>query len=223
MRTTAFAAGRNDDPDQHGSLPPRATRSLSVFAMLVGGLLTTVLLGSVAAQDATPSAGQGHGTGHAGGASAAGSPYASRYDPAAPIRSLTPDEIAQIERGEGAGFALPAELNGVPGPRHILDLAAELELSPEQHAQVDAIAGEMRAAVIPAGERYLAALHVLEAAFRSGTMTEMELAEQVAEVAQREGELATAHLWAHLRTAQVLTPEQIAAYNQLRGYESRES
>ncbi len=147
-----------------------------------------------------------------------GSPYAERFDPTATIRSLTPAEIAQIERGEGAGFALPAELNGVPGPRHVLDLSHELGLSHAQVAQVQAVSDEMRAAVIPAGQRYLDALAALEEDFRARTLTDQELPLRVAEVKRLEGELVAAHLAAHLKTAEVLTPEQIARYNQLRGY-----
>ena len=159
-----------------------------------------------------------HDHGH-GGTPAAATPYAGRYDPTAAIRSLTPDEIAQIEQGQGAGFALPAELNGVPGPRHVLDFAHQLGLSHEQVTRVQAIYDEMQAAVIPAGRRYLDALQALEEDFRAGTLTEADLPGRVAEVKRREGELAAAHLIAHLQTAEVLTSEQIAAYNQLRGYE----
>ena len=159
----------------------------------------------------------GHGD-HPSGTPAADSPYAGRYDLTAPIRALTPEEVAQIERGEGAGFALPAELNGVPGPRHVLDLAHELGLSHEQVTRVQAVYDEMRAAVIPAGRRYLDAERALEEDFRAGTLTEADLPGRVAEVKRLEGELATAHLVAHLQTAKLLTPEQIATYQRLRGY-----
>ncbi|MDQ3695083.1 MAG: hypothetical protein M3464_15855 [Chloroflexota bacterium] len=196
----------------------RSGNLVLLLAMIVGGLLAAFFVGIVAADDATPSAGHGHGAGHASGSPAADTPYADGYDPAAPIRALTPEEIARIERGEGAGFALPAELNGVPGPRHVLDLAHELGVSREQQTRVQAIFDEMRAAVIPAGARYLAALQALEADFRAGALTEQDLPGRVADVARREGELAAAHLLAHLQTARVLTPEQITAYNRLRGY-----
>ncbi|MDP9469322.1 MAG: hypothetical protein M3Q71_01460 [Chloroflexota bacterium] len=85
---------------------------------------------------------------------------------------------------------------------------------------VQQIADEMRGAVIPAGERYLAALQALEEAFRAGSLTEETLPGQVAEVSRLEGELVAAHLVAHLQTAKVLTPDQVALYQQLRGYEA---
>ena len=193
-------------------------RSLGLGSLLV---LVGASIGIVAGGGYARAAQEGHG-GHGGGAPsatpAAGTPYADPYDPTAAIRSLTAEELAQVERGEGAGFALPAELNGVPGPRHVLDVADELALSGQQVTEVRAVADEMRVAVIPAGNRYLEALQALEEDFRSGTLTAGELPGRVAEVARLEGELATAHLVAHLETAELLTPEQIEAYNRLRGY-----
>jgi Spy/CpxP family protein refolding chaperone len=187
-----------------------------VLVLLVLGSLPAAGPGTTAtAEEATPAPGHGHA---AAAPPTADSPYAGRYDPAAAIRALTPEEVAQIARGEGAGFALPAEVNGVPGPRHVLDLGHDLGLSHEQRARVQAIADEMRAAVVPAGQRYLDAERALEEAFRAGTLSEADLPGRVAEVARLEGELAAAHLLAHLKTARVLTPEQIAAYNRLRGY-----
>ena len=179
-------------------------------------IVGTVIVGMVVSGTLAATAQDRHGP-HS--TPAAGTPYAGRFDPTAAIRSLTPEEIAQIERGEGAGFALPAELNGVPGPRHVLDLADPLGLSPVQVAQVQAIADEMQATVVPAGHRYLDGLQALEADFRAGTLTEAELPGRVAAVKRLEGELVAAHLVAHLRTAEVLTADQIALYNRLRGYE----
>lgn len=175
-------------------------------------------LGWVEAQEATPPAHQ-HGSTHDTAGQSERSPYADGIDLTALIRSLTPIQVAEIERGEGAGFALPAELNGVPGPRHVLDFAHELGLSHQQVEAVRAVGDQMRAAVLPAGRRYLDALQALEEGFRAGTITEAALPERVAEVKRLEGELVAAHLVAHLRTADLLTPEQIVAYNRLRGYE----
>jgi hypothetical protein len=171
------------------------------------------------AQESTPA---GHHAGHgaSGSATPAPSSYTGTFDAAAPIRALSSEEIDQIRRGEGAGFAKPAELNGVPGPRHVLDLAAELGLSAAQARDIQAIYDAMLAAVIPAGERYLAAEEALESDLRAGAITEADLPGRVSEVSRLEGDLATIHLTAHLQTARLLTPQQIATYNRLRGYTS---
>ena len=55
------------------------------------------------------------------------------------IKALSPEEIAALEAGLGFSQALPAELNGYPGPRHVIDLAADLELTPAQQAAVEAL------------------------------------------------------------------------------------
>jgi Spy/CpxP family protein refolding chaperone len=195
-------------------------RPILLTVLVISGLLGgAAALPVMRAEEVTPAASHRHG-GDAVASPASGSPYADRDDPAAAIRSLTPEVIASIERGEGAGFALPAELNGVPGPRHVLDLAHEIGLSHEQRSRVRQIFDGMRAAVIPAGQRYLTAVRSLEEEFRSGTLAQEMLPDRVAEVYRLEGELAALHLVAHLQTAQVLTPEQIATYQRLRGYDT---
>ncbi|MBA2469421.1 MAG: hypothetical protein H0V37_08445 [Chloroflexia bacterium] len=174
-----------------------------------------------AAQESTPPGQHGNHApvGEATPESGTRSPYADVYDPDAPIRALTAELVEQIRQGQGASLALPAELNGVPGPRHVLDFAEQLNLSPDQQAQVQEVFDRYLVEAIPAGERYLAAAQALEEGFRTGTMTEEDLPGLVADVSRLEGELVTIHLTAHLRTADILTPEQISAYNQLRGYD----
>jgi hypothetical protein len=193
-------------------------RVLVVLVLLGGCLGGAARLQPAVAETGTPVPGHHHAA-PPRATPGASSPYADRYDPAAAIRSLTPEDIAQIERGEGAGFALAAELNGVPGPRHVLDLAHELDLSHDQVLQVQAVYDQMQAIVAPAGRRYLDALRVLEEDFRAGTLTERDLFGRVAAIKQVEAELVAGHLMAHLQTAEILTTDQIAAYTRLRGYE----
>jgi hypothetical protein len=60
------------------------------------------------------------------------------------IEALAPEQIEDYLTGRGMTMALPAELNGNPGPRHVLDLAGELGLTPEQLAQTEALFEGMR-------------------------------------------------------------------------------
>lgn len=62
-----------------------------------------------------------------------GSPYAGQES--REIKALSPDEIAALRKGDGMGFAKAAELNGYPGPRHVLDLAAEFRFA-HRHAHL---------------------------------------------------------------------------------------
>lgn len=146
------------------------------------------------------------------------SPYAGQTSPSSPIRALSPEEVRQIATGEGAGLAKAAELNGVPGPRHVLDMASGLELTPAQRARIQAIYDDMHARAVIVGRRYLTAQQVLEKDFRTGRLGAASLRNRVAEVNRLRGDLETVHLAAHLATAKVLTRDQIAHYNKMRGY-----
>ncbi len=146
------------------------------------------------------------------------SPYAGQFSPSAPIRALDPEQIRQIAAGEGAGLAKAAELNGVPGPRHVLDMASGLGLTPAQRVRIQAIYDDMHAKAIVLGRRYLSAQEALERDFRAHRLAPATLANRVAKVNHIRGELETVHLAAHLATAKVLTRDQIAHYNTMRGY-----
>jgi Spy/CpxP family protein refolding chaperone len=148
------------------------------------------------------------------------SPYAGAQSSEVP--SLTDQEIAQLRAGEGMGLAKPAELNGYPGPKHVLELADELELSPDQRDRIEAIYDGMHAAAVETGERLIAAEKHLNNRFRHQHIDEVSLAEAVAEVAAIRGELRTVHLSAHLTTHAALTAEQRQAYDRLRGYTKSE-
>lgn len=143
-------------------------------------------------------------------------PYAG-YE-ARDIKALSPEEIAALESGEGFGQALSAELNGFPGPRHVIDLATDLSLTSAQREAVAALFGAMQAEAIAAGEAVLAAEAGLEAAFRSGTLSEDDLAARTEEIGRLRGALRGIHLKYHLRTRALLTPQQAALYSAARGY-----
>jgi Spy/CpxP family protein refolding chaperone len=146
------------------------------------------------------------------------SPYAAPWLEQAEIRALPPDEVAQIANGEGAGFAKAAELNGLPGPRHVLDIGDELRLTADQRVRTAAIFADMRAAALPAGQAYLDAQRALESDFRARAITAAALSARVAQVNHLRATLETVHLGAHLATLAVLSPEQTARYQQARGY-----
>jgi hypothetical protein len=61
------------------------------------------------------------------------------------IKALSDDDIAALLKGEGTGYAKAAELNGYPGPKHVLDLAGQLKLTEAQRRQVQAIFDRMGA------------------------------------------------------------------------------
>lgn len=134
------------------------------------------------------------------------------------IKALAPDEVEDLLSGAGAGYALAAELNHFPGPRHVLELREELALSERQEEEVEAIFDDMKSRAIALGHRLVEAEAALDRAFRDGTMTGAALEELVSVAAELEGALRLVHLEAHLLTRAVLTPGQIDRYDELRGY-----
>ena len=134
------------------------------------------------------------------------------------IKSLSEADLDDLRAGRGWGLALAAELNGVPGPAHLLDLADEIGLDAGQVSAIAAIFEEMQAEARAAGRRYIAAEAAIEAAFRAGDLTPEKLRALIDAAAEARAELRFIHLSRHLETVPLLTTEQIARYNELRGY-----
>ena len=151
-----------------------------------------------------------------GMAAAQESPYTGLE--ARQIKALSADRIAALLAGEGAGYALAAELNGYPGPRHVLDLADSLALSPDQRARVTQIFQGMQAAARDLGRLIVAGEAALDTSFARGTIDTVRLRESLAELARLEGELRRIHLGAHLDVTRHLSPLQVREYARLRGY-----
>ena len=134
------------------------------------------------------------------------------------IKSLSDQDIEELQRGGGWGLALPAELNGRPGPAHLLELDEELDLSARQVEAISAVYEQMRAAAVAAGERFIAAEAALSDAFAGSDLSEDRLRGLLAEAAEARAELRFIHLSRHLSTPELLSDAQIQRYNSLRGY-----
>ena len=143
-------------------------------------------------------------------------PYAGMQNRA--IKSLSDNDIKELHRGGGWGLALAAELNGMPGPAHMLELKEQIALNQDQVTKTQALLDDMRKAAIPTGERLIAAELALENAFAKGAVEEASLRRLLAEAESARTELRFIHLSQHYKTVQFLKPEQIKRYNILRGY-----
>ena len=124
-------------------------------------------------------------------------------------------ERAALESGEGFGMALAADRSGYPGPKHVLEMKAELKLTSEQVAALRKLFAEMHEKALARGREVLLAKQRLEEMFRQNR-PEAELREETYRVASLRAELRWVHLGTHLATRNLLTPEQIAAYQRLR-------
>ena len=143
-------------------------------------------------------------------------PYAHRATAEGTV--LTADEIAGLRAGEGMSQALPAELNGYPGPRHVLELADPLALTAEQRTQVEAVRAEMAEEAQRIGEDVIQAERRLADLFRNDGAGVEGVDRLTEELALLRGRLQAVHLRAHLETHALLRPEQVAAYQRERGY-----
>ncbi len=135
-----------------------------------------------------------------------------------PIKALSAQQVADLKAGRGMGFALPAELNGYPGPVHVLELADRLGLTADQRAEMTRLFDAMKAEAMPLGERLIAEEAALDALFADRRATADTVAAATAEIGATQGLLRAAHLKYHLATLQALQPEQVQRYADLRGY-----
>src|SRR4030088_3811410 len=82
------------------------------------------------------------------------SPYAGMQT--RPIKALSEQQVADLSAGRGLGLALAAELNGYPGPSHVLELAGKLDLSADQRTRVKTLFDSMKQQALPLGAKLLA-------------------------------------------------------------------
>lgn len=143
------------------------------------------------------------------------SPYAGMH--MREIKALSEEQVRQYLDGEGMGLAMAAELNRYPGPRHVLELAAELSLTESQIVETQEIQAEMKEAAVRLGREYIARERELDRAFAGGSVTEAQLQSLVDEIVRLHGEIRVVHLRAHIHNRALLSPEQIRRYDELRG------
>jgi len=146
------------------------------------------------------------------------SPYADETSRS--IKALSAADQAGLLEGRGMGLARAAELNGYPGPLHALELADALSLSPEQRAATEAVRATMLAEAQALGAQIVEVEGHLDALFSEGRASNAQVDRMTGHLGALQGRLRAAHLRAHIALVDVLTPEQRAAYDRLRGYTS---
>jgi hypothetical protein len=138
------------------------------------------------------------------------------------IKSLSDNDVQSLQNGTGeafGGIAKLAELNGYPGPRHVLDIAQELQLTDRQRMEIELIYQNMSNNAKSIGSAIIGVEQDMDEAFANKTITEEDLIALLDKSANLYGQLRFIHLSAHLDTAQIMTTEQIQMYNEMRGYD----
>jgi Spy/CpxP family protein refolding chaperone len=152
------------------------------------------------------------------GSTLAQQPYAGLQNRT--VKTLSEQQIADLNVSRGMGLALAAELNGYPGPIHAIELAGQLHLSPDQVSKLKSLFEAMKAETIPLGASLISQERALNDDFANHTVTLASLEGVTQRIGATQATLRVAHLKYHLSTIAVLTPEQVAQYNELRGYKS---
>jgi len=136
------------------------------------------------------------------------------------IKSLSETDIEELKNGKGWGLAKAAELNGVPGPVHLLEMKKEIDLSAKQIRAIEDIYKKMKKEAMPLGLELIKLEMELNNHFANRTITDELLRQILQNIAQVHRQLRYVHLSTHLKTPDILKSEQITLYNKLRGYSS---
>lgn len=138
------------------------------------------------------------------------------------IKALSDQQLSDLHAGRGAGLALAAELNGYPGPAHVLELADKLNLSPAQRERTQKLFAAMKVEAVPLGEQLIAREEELDRLFAGRTVNAANLVAATQAIGATQAALRAIHLKYHLAMVDLLSPEQVQHYSALRGYDGGE-
>ena len=150
-------------------------------------------------------------------ASTPASPYAGEQTRS--IKSLSASDITELQTGAGMAYAKAAELNGYPGPSHVLELATQLRLDGEQHSATKKLMAQHKSRARTLGAQLLEAERSLDTAFASKQIDAQRVEDLTRQIGTLQARLRAEHLQTHLAQTASLSPQQIASYQNLRGYD----
>jgi Spy/CpxP family protein refolding chaperone len=133
------------------------------------------------------------------------------------IKSLSATEIQGYLEGREMDLAKTAELNGYPGPAQVLELATQLQLTPQQRAKAEHLKRSMKAAA-RLGHWLVEAERRLNTLFAKGEADDEKITPLVRRIGSLEGEIRLVHLRANIEMRRALTADQIKKYDQEHGH-----
>ena len=146
-----------------------------------------------------------------------GAPYAGQQQ--RQVKALSDQQVADLRAGRGMSLALAGELNGYPGPLHVLELADRLQLRGDQRADTQRLFDAMKEEASALGQTLIEHESALDRAFATRRISERSLKDMTGQIAITQGQLRAVHLKYHLATADLLTEAQRRQYAILRGYQ----
>ncbi|MCU0648922.1 MAG: hypothetical protein MUF00_13050 [Gemmatimonadaceae bacterium] len=153
---------------------------------------------------------------HARGASVAAD------DSARAARITSAEEVRALLAGEGMGLAKAAELNRLPGPKHVLELADSLKLTPAQRTAMDSLFRQMQRAAQAGGAEIVTAESKLDQLFARTPVDAAQAESLVRGIGMLRADVRWVHLRTHLAAAKLLDARQIETYVRLRGHASHD-
>jgi len=128
------------------------------------------------------------------------------------VHAQIPADREALLNGDGNDQALYAELNGYPGPKHILDLASKLALTARQKHDIRELYNDTRTRARVLGKLIVKVEEEMHYAFNSGMLARESIEDDAESVGKMRGTLRGVHLAAHIKTRELLTKNQIKQY-----------
>jgi hypothetical protein len=100
------------------------------------------------------------------------------------IKSLSDTDIEELQNGKGWGLAKAAELNGVPGPVHLLVMKEEIGLNAQQIQAIQDLYEKMKQKAIRLGLKLIELERKLNHHFANRTITDEWLRQNLDTIAE---------------------------------------
>lgn len=134
------------------------------------------------------------------------------------IKALSNEDLKNYLEGNGMGYAKVAELNGFPGPKHIIENELSLDLTAEQKKAVQESFQKMKTRAVDLGKNIVEKERDLDRLFAQNKIGDEVLKSKTLEIAELQADLRSTHLKAHLEMKELLSAEQVEKYKKIRGY-----
>lgn len=131
-------------------------------------------------------------------------------------QAVIPADREGLLKGQEMDLAAIAEMYSLPSPRQVIALKAELGLTRDQLKRAEAAEKVVASAATAKGEEIVQAEEELAAMFELGTANEKLVRTKVDQIGKARAELRFMHLQAYLRIKQILTPDQLKQYAELK-------
>jgi Spy/CpxP family protein refolding chaperone len=136
-------------------------------------------------------------------------------------QQTNPPDREALLKGLGMGVAMIADSNNYPGPKRVLELKEDLNLTRDQIKKTEALDKVVSSSAVAKGEEIVQAEEELSRLFEAATISEKTLRTKLEEIGKLRADLRFIHLQAHLRMKQILTPDQLKKYSEIKGREGK--